>query len=120
MGIYLQKEPSFRVTHFFKKHKFHIITKNDSLPFFVSLTIANVLLCFVNYLNSNNSISSLSHYSFFLKLSLLIFIFILFEWFFTVNKEASYGFHTKRVQLNILKGMFLFILSEVMFFFSIF
>ena len=45
---------------------------------------------------------------------------ILFDWFFTVNKESVNGFHTKNVQVGILKGMILFILSEVMFFFSIF
>lgn len=37
-----------------------------------------------------------------------------------VNKEALNGFHTRGVQLGILKGFVLFILSEIMFFFSIF
>ena len=45
---------------------------------------------------------------------------ILFDWFYTVNKEAVNGFHTKKVQVGILKGMILFIVSEIMFFFSIF
>ena len=44
----------------------------------------------------------------------------MFDWFFIVNKEAINGFHTKKVQLGILKGMVLFIASEIMFFFSIF
>ena len=57
---------------------------------------------------------------FILKLIFFFLILILFDWFFTINKESINGFHTKNVQVGILKGMILFILSEIMFFFSIF
>lgn len=97
---------------FFKRHFFHIV-KNDSLPFFTSLSVGSLIISMVNYF----------HYecdSFFFKIYFFLFIVILFDWFFMVNKEALNGFHTKRVQLGILKGFVLFICSEVMFFFSIF
>merc|ERR1712045_1032871 len=94
--------------NYFKRHRFHIITKNDSLPFFTSLVVGSVFLTFVNYLHYNVD-------SFFFKLNIF-----LFDLFFTVNKEAVNGFHTKNVQVGILKGMVLFILSEIMFFFLFF
>ncbi|NQY54684.1 MAG: cytochrome c oxidase subunit 3, partial [Campylobacteraceae bacterium] len=49
-----------------------------------------------------------------------LFICLIFDWFFIINKEAINVFHTKIVQLVFLRGMVLFICSEVMFFFSIF
>ena len=58
--------------------------------------------------------------SFYFKFYLIIFILFLFDWFISIIKESVNGFHTSKVQEGILKGMVLFILSEVMFFFSIF
>lgn len=45
----------------------------------------------------------------------------LFRWFFDIIAEATYeGQHTFKVQQNILLGMLLFIISEIMFFFAFF
>ena len=44
---------SHKSRNYFKRHRFHIITKNDSLPFFTSLVIGSVFLTFVNYLHYN-------------------------------------------------------------------
>ena len=110
MKYYIQTHKS---QNFFKRHRFHIITKNDSLPFFVSFAIGSFFLSFVNYMHYDSN-------SFYLKLNFFFLTLILFDWFFTVNKEAVNGFHTKNVQVGIFKGMILFILSEIMFFFSIF
>lgn len=42
-------------------------------------------------------------------------------WFYDIIREATFqGFHTFKVQQNIYLGMLLFIVSEVMFFFSFF
>ena len=104
---------SFKTKNYFKRHKFHIIVKNDSLPIFTSLMIGNLLLSLINYWHYDMN-------SFFIKINFFLLLLILFDWFFTINKEAVNGFHTKKVQMGILKGMVLFILSEIMFFFSIF
>jgi heme/copper-type cytochrome/quinol oxidase subunit 3 len=77
------------------------------------LSIGSVLLSLLNYFHYDTD-------SFFIKIYFFLFLIVLFDWFFTVNKESVNGFHTKRVQLGILKGMILFIASEIMFFFSIF
>lgn len=53
-----------------------------------------------------------------LEISLLLLIFILFEWFFMMTLETNY--HTKAVQFNIKIAFMLFILTEIMFFFSMF
>ena len=110
MKYYLQTHKS---QNFFKRHRFHIITKNDSLPFFVSFAVGSFFLSFVNYMHYDSN-------SFYLKINFFFLTLILFDWFFTVNKEAVNGFHTKNVQVGIFKGMILFIVSEIMFFFSIF
>ena len=104
---------SYKSQNFFKRHRFHIITKNDSLPFFVSFAIGSFFFSFINYIHYDNN-------SFYLKLNFFFLMLILFDWFYIVNKEAVNGFHTKKVQVGILKGMILFIVSEIMFFFSIF
>ena len=110
MNNYIQ---SYKSQNFFKRHRFHIITKNDSLPFFVSFAVGSFFFSFINYIHYDDD-------SFYLKINFFFLMLILFDWFFTVNKESVNGFHTKNVQVGILKGMILFILSEVMFFFSIF
>ena len=103
---------SYNERFFFKRHFFHIVN-NDSLPIYTSLSVGSLLFSMINYFHYDCD-------SFFFKIYFFLFICILFEWFFIVNKESLNGFHTKGVQLGILKGMVLFICSEVMFFFSIF
>jgi cytochrome c oxidase subunit 3 len=54
-------------------------------------------------------------------MSFLVVCFYLFRWFSDIIVESTYeGNHTFKVQEGIRLGMFLFILSEVMFFFSFF
>ena len=103
---------SYNEKIFFKRHFFHIV-KNDSLPFFTSLSVGSLLFSMINYFHYECN-------SFFFKVYFFLFVCILFDWFFVINKESLNGFHTRGVQLGILKGMVLFICSEVMFFFSIF
>ena len=52
---------------------------------------------------------------------ILVYLFVFYlNGFLGINKKAANGFHTKKVQLGILRGMVLFIVSEIMFFFKIF
>jgi cytochrome c oxidase subunit 3 len=52
---------------------------------------------------------------------LIVFIFALCHWFYDIILESTFeGHHTLAVQQNIRLGMVLFIISEVMFFFSFF
>jgi len=54
-------------------------------------------------------------------LYLFAFIFLLIKWFSDIIREATYeGHHTSYVQLGIYYGVILFIVSEIMFFFSFF
>jgi cytochrome c oxidase subunit 3 len=53
--------------------------------------------------------------------SVCFFLFVLYSWFSNIIIEATFeGHHTKKVQKNLRCGMILFIISEVMFFFSFF
>ena len=48
-------------------------------------------------------------------------LFISFRWFFDIITEATFeGHHTIKVQNGLRLGVYLFIVSEVMFFFSFF
>jgi cytochrome c oxidase subunit 3 len=53
--------------------------------------------------------------------SLFSFLFSVIFWFYDIVTEATFeGHHTQSVQNNIRYGMLLFIISEIMFFFSFF
>jgi len=48
-------------------------------------------------------------------------LFCIYRWFNDVVIEATYeGNHTKKVQKGLRRGMLLFIVSEIMFFFAFF
>lgn len=51
---------------------------------------------------------------------LLFFFVVLCEWCIKVSNEGLQGFHTKTVLKGLKLGFILFIVSEVMFFFSFF
>ena len=53
--------------------------------------------------------------------SILFLLFIILNWFYNIIIESTFqGNHTKKVQKGLKMGMFLFILSEIMLFFSFF
>jgi len=59
----------------------------------------------------------------FLSLALGFFslLFFMYRWFQDIITESSYqGHHTRRVVAGLKYGMLLFIVSEIMFFFSFF
>jgi cytochrome c oxidase subunit 3 len=96
------------------RHTFHILTISP-WPLYVSLgALAIVFGFFLSF--SGYQISELVLLSGFTLLSLSII-----GWFRDINDEGTYkGCHTKKVQYGIRLGMILFILSEVMLFFSFF
>jgi len=57
----------------------------------------------------------------YLLFNIITFMFILYAWGDDISTEASLeGRHTKKVQELLKQGFFLFILSEIMFFFALF
>jgi cytochrome c oxidase subunit 3 len=96
------------------KHPFHLL-KASPWPFLTAFQIFIFLLGFVLYMHR-----------FFMGLGILLFglifcIYCLYRWGSDVVYEATIlGQHTKEVQVGLRYGVLLFILSEVMFFFSFF
>jgi cytochrome c oxidase subunit 3 len=96
-----------------QKHPFHVISISP-WPFFFSFSCFNLILSFLCY------IKHISMTIFFL-ISLISFIFFIFQWFYDIIIEATFeGRHTSYVRQSIKFAFFLFILSEIMFFFSFF
>nr|AHA52492.1 cytochrome c oxidase subunit III [Cardiochiles fuscipennis] len=98
--------------NFSMNHSFHLVTSSP-WPLLGSLILFNLMIGFINYVVSMN-----------LKLfifSFLILQLILFQWWRDVIREGLFlGDHTILVNKGLRLGMFLFIISEVMFFFSFF
>jgi cytochrome c oxidase subunit 3 len=51
---------------------------------------------------------------------LVVSLLILFSWFDSIKFESLQGYHTKKVNKDYVLGFILFLISEAMFFFSIF
>ena len=97
-----------------EKHPFHLVDRSPwpiissfiGLQFVLSLT-----LCFYQY---DNCLA-------YLHFSTIVLIFVVFQWFKDIIIESTFqGKHTQKVQKGLKMGMLLFIVSEVMFFFSFF
>ena len=107
---------------FFKNkegHRFHLVD-NSQLPLTVSTAVILLVMSFVFYFHSTDSI----YVHFFDNLSFqgawLFFSIVLFSWFIRVLKESAQGYHTWAVRNGLRFGMVLFIVSEIMFFFAFF
>ena len=97
-----------------RTHSFHIVTTSP-WPFLVSLSLYALAITLVVWF----------HYDrFFLYLALFNFfstIFYISLWLRDVILEGTFlGDHTKKVQNNLKLGFILFMISEIMFFFSFF
>lgn len=95
-------------------HSFHLVDLSP-WPFLTSFAFFQLVLSIVSYF----------HYyafaNFYLFLSFIQIIFCLFGWSRDILYEGCHrGFHTRAVQYGLRLGMFLFIVSEVMFFFGLF
>ena len=99
---------------FKKSHLFHIVDPSP-WPLLASLSLFNLVLGSAFYFHGKSVGSLIVLYSFFF-LSLIAFL-----WWRDVVREGTYeGKHTLVVQKGLKLGMILFIVSEVMFFFSFF
>lgn len=97
-----------------KRHLFHLVAPSP-WPFFVSLSICELLSGFVFYFHR------IEMGSFILIIGLLTLIFCVFSWFRDIIEESSFlGYHTLVVKRGLILGFFLFIISEIMLFFGFF
>ena len=95
-------------------HPFHLV---NASPWPILMAIA--IFALVTHLVQWFHFIKFSQLNLFLDLFLLNFY--IFRWFYDIMVEATYeGHHTSRVRNGIRQGMVLFIISEVMFFFSFF
>lgn len=94
------------------RHFFHIVN-NSPWPFLISICLLSLAFNALFWFH-------FQQFEYFFYSFTSVF-FIMFLWFRDVVREATFeGNHTFEVQSNIRYGMFLFIVSEVMFFFSFF
>jgi cytochrome c oxidase subunit 3 len=95
-------------------HPFHIISSSP-WPLLTSSSLMSTALGFIMYLNY------FSEGNMHLYTAVSIIVGCLVGWFYDVIREATYlGYHTLKVQQNVILGMLLFLVSEAMFFFSFF
>lgn len=95
-------------------HSFHIVTRS---PWPLISSIAALLLTFGMVMYMHNYIFGGELAS----LGFILILFMMFVWWRDVIRESTLaGYHTKKVQQGLRMGVILFIISEVMFFFSFF
>jgi len=107
----------------FKKniHPFHMVTKSI-WPFLISITFLNIIISLMPLLN----VAEGSHLFKFFKfhgiyMNIAILVFLIGRWFRDIILEATFeGRHTTAVQGGLILGFLLFLISEIMFFFSFF
>lgn len=96
------------------RHSFHLVTPSP-WPLLTAFSIQALLVSVVLYLHAFDLQLSFIYFCFF------SFLAMLYGWFNDVIYEATYqGQHSLKVQKGLRLGMVLFILSEVLFFFSFF
>jgi cytochrome c oxidase subunit 3 len=97
-----------------QKHPYHLVDPSP-WPLFGSLAALATTLGGVMYMHSFLGGGSL------LTLGIIMLLYTMFVWWRDVIRESTYeGHHTSVVQLGLRYGMIWFIISEIMFFFSLF
>lgn len=112
----MEPKPNIITTRLTKipKHPFHIVDPSP-WPFMLSVALFNLTMGTVMYLHRYN------YGRFFMLFGLVFTLTIMGLWWRDVVREATFlGAHTKKVVQGIRMGIVLFIISEAMFFFSIF
>jgi cytochrome c oxidase subunit 3 len=94
-------------------HSFHLVDPSP-YPFLTSWSLLGVVISVVFRLNSDYTISRILFSIFF-----FLFFYFFISWFNDIILESKFN-HTFKVQLGLAYCMQLFIVSEVMFFFSFF
>ena len=99
---------------YFSQHPFHTVNASP-WPIMTAVALFCLSINFLSFFHYYKSGST--HFI----ISLMIVCFYLFRWLSDIIVEATFeGHHTSKVQDGIRFGMCLFIVSEVMFFFSFF
>lgn len=94
------------------KHPYHLVDIS-SWPLLISFSLLSFAINIISWIkNKELSIT--------IFLSLLLVIYISYLWWRDIIREGRKGDHTKKVQNGLLIGFLLFILSEIMLFFSLF
>jgi len=102
------------------QHSFHLV-KASCLPVLTAISAFLLVSSIVFYWNpdqSNNFTVIVD--SIILHLAIVFFFSIIICWLSMVVYESGLGFHTKIVRRGLRLGVILFIVSEIMFFFSLF
>nr|AHA52552.1 cytochrome c oxidase subunit III [Pambolus sp. QL-2013] len=93
-------------------HSFHLVTFSP-WPLFGSLSLIILMLGMINWFNLYGILMMING-----KILLLL---IMYQWWRDIIRESTFqGNHTLKVLTGLRIGMLMFILSEVMFFFSFF
>ncbi len=97
-----------------QKHSFHIVTRS---PWPLYSSIGALMLTFGLVMHMHNYL-----YGSLLSLAgFLLILLMMFVWWRDVIRESTFsGYHTKKVQQGLRLGVILFIISELMLFFSFF
>nr|YP_010341306.1 cytochrome c oxidase subunit III [Stenamma megamanni]UNZ99568.1 cytochrome c oxidase subunit III [Stenamma megamanni] len=94
-----------------QNHPFHLVS-NSPWPIIISISLFNNLVSVISWFHTLNYL---------LSLTIIPTILCMFQWWRDVTREATFqGHHTNNVYNGMRLGMILFIISEILFFFSFF
>jgi cytochrome c oxidase subunit 3 len=96
------------------RHPFHLVEQSP-WPIFIALNLLFFLIGFVSLLNGY----LYSVYTFYISISMVIIIF--YFWLYDIISESLYiGAHSYKTLKSLIIGFLLFLLTEIMLFFSFF
>lgn len=94
-----------------QNHPFHLVTPSP-WPIIISFRLFNNLIRIIRWFHNFN---------YFIILTIPPTLLCIFQWWRDVIREATFqGLHTSVVYNNMRRGIILFIISEILFFFSFF
>nr|ADP01814.1 cytochrome oxidase subunit III [Solenopsis invicta] len=94
-----------------QNHPFHLVSPSP-WPLIISLSLFNNLICTISWFHKMN---------YFTLLTIPCTLLCMYQWWRDVIRESTFqGWHTINVYHGMRLGMILFIISEVLFFFSFF
>ncbi len=107
--------PIVQRTVAFEQHPYHIV-QNSILPFLTSFSVFDTLSYTVKYFHNG----MLPIIKFHLVIGTILLCIAIIAWLWAIVQESTDGHHTLAVRWNLVHGFILFIVSEIMLFFSIF